>query len=75
MRISISLHHIIYTMQSEGPTMEDLILGLPLAERVPVVALNSLLKQREQVDDQQEIEIQRVHKHYADKITPLLERV
>jgi hypothetical protein len=30
--------------------MEDLIVALPLAERVPVAALHSLLKQREQLD-------------------------
>lgn len=66
---------IIATMEGSEPTMDDLIVALPLAERVPVVALNTLLKHREQIDEDQEVEIQKIHKAYADKIRPLLERV
>lgn len=36
--------------ETSEPTMDDLILALPLAERVPVVALNTLLAQREAID-------------------------
>jgi hypothetical protein len=42
---------------------------------VPVAALHSLLKQRELLDDEQELEVQKVHKTFTDKIKPLLERV
>jgi hypothetical protein len=59
-------------MEGEQPTMEDLILALPLAERVPVAALHSLLTQREKLDEDQEFELQKVHKSYAQKIKPLL---
>lgn len=33
-------------MDAEEPTIDNLIIALPLAEKVPVVALNSLLAER-----------------------------
>lgn len=62
-------------MEGLEPTIDNLITALPLSEKVPVVALNSLLDEREKLDVEQEAELQKIHKKYMDKIRPLLERV
>ena len=62
-------------MEGQEPTIDNLITALPLSEKVPVVALNSLLDEREKLDVEQEAELQKIHKKYMDKIRPLLERV
>lgn len=62
-------------MDAEEPTIDNLIIALPLAEKVPVVALKSLLTERERLDEFQEVELQKIHKKYAEKIKPYLARV
>lgn len=75
----VSFPSMIYYSNMEAeqqqPTIEDLIMGLPLVERVPVAALHSLLEQREKLDEDQEVELQRSHQKYAEIIKPLLLRV
>lgn len=62
-------------MDAQEPTIDNLIVALPLAEKVPVVALNALLAQRERLDEDQELELQKIHKKYAERIKPFLARV
>ena len=62
-------------MDAQEPTIDNLIIALPLAEKVPVVALNALLAQRERLDEDQELELQKIHKKYAERIKPFLARV
>lgn len=62
-------------MDAQEPTIDNLIVALPLAEKVPVVALNALLAQRERLDEEQEIQLQQIHKKYAERIKPFLARV
>lgn len=62
-------------MDAQEPTIDNLIIALPLAEKVPVVALNALLAQREKLDEDQELELQKIHKKYAERIKPFLARV
>lgn len=45
-------------------TIDDLIKGLPLQERVPAVALRKLLDDREKVDAEQEKQIIQIKKKY-----------
>jgi hypothetical protein len=52
-------------MEAQEPTIDNLIIALPLAEKVPVVALKTLLDQREKLDEDQEVELQKIHKRYA----------
>lgn len=62
-------------MDAQEPTIDNLIIALPLAEKVPVVALNALLTHREKLDEDQELELQKIHKKYAERIKPFLARV
>jgi hypothetical protein len=40
-------------MKNPEPNIDDLIIALPLHEKVPVVALKNLLDQRANLDDEQ----------------------
>ena len=55
--------------------IEELIKALPLDERVPVLALKTYFDQRSQLDEDQEIQIQKAKNKFADKVKPLLDRV
>ena len=51
--VRYSLPFIIISAMSE-PTIDNVILALPLSEKVPVAALKKLLDERTEVDDKQE---------------------
>lgn len=62
-------------MSAQDPTIDDMIKALPLAEKVPVLALKNLLDQREKIDEEEEKEILAINQKYQQLIKPLLQRV
>lgn len=62
-------------MDTQEPTIDDLIKALPVKEKVPVLALKKLLDQREAIDAEQEQKINEIKRKYSAMIQPLLQRV
>lgn len=55
--------------------LEELISGLPLDEKVPVVALKKLLDQRHELENQENAEIEAINRKYLELTEPLSQRV